>query len=198
MATKSSHGLIMGEMVSPPFLIHFCQTCRYPRQAKNLRWVQILAGLDCSLQCSHFGVICPWLLKKAIDDIVQGIVLVSLWNMQITWALSRHEISHVFIIWPEWTIYFGVTYFDCWNNHIWLSGHVGLRWAKVALWVTCFFHSFMIGDWLWSNFNGHSLNSADSRMSVAGTSPCSSVSRVSAPGNGRSRVPSRAATYRSH
>ena len=26
-------------------------------------------------QTSHFGVICPWLLKKALDDIVQGIVL---------------------------------------------------------------------------------------------------------------------------
>ena len=37
-------------------------------------------------QTSHFGVICPGLLKKAIDDIVQGIVfsffISSLWNLQ--------------------------------------------------------------------------------------------------------------------
>ena len=47
-------------------------------------------------QTSHFGVICPWLLKKAIDDIVQGIDLSffirSLWNLQITWAgITSHK-----------------------------------------------------------------------------------------------------------
>ena len=40
-------------------------------------------------QTSHFGVICSWLLKKAVNDIVQGIALFifirSLWNAQITW-----------------------------------------------------------------------------------------------------------------
>ena len=37
ISTKSSHCLIMGKMMSPPFLSHFwsdlCQTCKYPRQA---------------------------------------------------------------------------------------------------------------------------------------------------------------------
>ena len=72
------------------------------------------------------GVICLWLLKKAIDDIVQGVVLSffigSLWNLQITWAGIK---SHVFKIWPEWTIYFEVTCLDCWKDHIWPSGHIG-------------------------------------------------------------------------
>ena len=39
-------------------------------------------------QTSHFGVICPWLLKKALVDIVQCIVrsffIRSLWNLKIT------------------------------------------------------------------------------------------------------------------
>ena len=59
----------------------------------------------------------------------------SLWNLQISWAGIK---SHMFKIWPEWTIYFRVTHPDCWKGHIWPSGHVGLRWAKIALWVTCF------------------------------------------------------------
>ena len=52
--------------------------------------IQILAWWGPWDQTSHFAVICPWLLKKAIDDIVQGIVLSffigSLWSLQITWA----------------------------------------------------------------------------------------------------------------
>ena len=56
--------------------------------------------------------------------------------MKVAHNLSRHKISHVFKIWPEWTICFGVTCLDCWKDHIWLSGHVGLRWAIVALWAT--------------------------------------------------------------
>ena len=50
-------------------------------------------------QIGHFGVICHWLLKKAIDDIVQCIVLSSfigsLWNLQIIWAsIKSHTCSN--------------------------------------------------------------------------------------------------------
>ena len=84
----------------------------------------------------------PWHFSDAyepcIDDIVQGIVLSvfigSLWNLLISWAGIK---SHVFKIWPEWMIYFGVTCLDCWKDHIW-PGHVGLRWAIIDLWATCF------------------------------------------------------------
>ena len=49
-------------------------------------------------QTSHFEVICPWWLKKAVDDIVQGIVLSffigSLLIFQITWAgIKSHKSS---------------------------------------------------------------------------------------------------------
>ena len=49
-------------------------------------------------QTSNFGVICPYLLKKAIDDIVQSIVfsffIGPLWNIQITWAgINSHKCS---------------------------------------------------------------------------------------------------------
>ena len=51
MATKSSHWLIMRKMVSQSVLSDLHQTCRYPGQAYNLRWVQITAKLDHSLWC---------------------------------------------------------------------------------------------------------------------------------------------------
>ena len=49
-------------------------------------------------QTCHFGVICSWLLKKAIGNIVQGIVIsffiISLWNLQITWTgIKSHMCS---------------------------------------------------------------------------------------------------------
>ena len=52
--------------------------------------------------------------------------------MKLADNLSRHKISRVFKIWPEWTVYFGVTCLVCWKP----SGHVGLWWAIVALWTT--------------------------------------------------------------
>ena len=88
-------------------------------------------------QSSHFGVICPWLLKKVTDDIVQGIVLSFLIFMKLADNMSRHKISQVFKNWPEWTTYNGVTCLDFWTDHIWPSGHVGLREAIIALWATC-------------------------------------------------------------
>ena len=44
--------------------------------------------------------------------------------MKLADNLSRHNISHVFKIWPEWTIYFGVTclkrpyltFWACWTR----------------------------------------------------------------------------------
>ena len=33
--------------------------------------------------------------------------------MKLADNLNRHKISHVFKIWPEWTIYFGVSCLDC-------------------------------------------------------------------------------------
>ena len=54
MAIKSSHWLIMGKMESSSFLsflIEFSPNLQVSRQALILRWVQIPAGLDHSLQC---------------------------------------------------------------------------------------------------------------------------------------------------
>ena len=52
--------------------------------------------------------------------------------MKLADNLSRHKTLHVFKILPEWTIYYGVTCFDCCKDYIWPSGHVGLRWKIVC------------------------------------------------------------------
>ena len=42
--------------------------------------------------------------------------------MKLAATLSRHKISHVFKIWPEWTIYLGLlkrpylTFWGCWTQ----------------------------------------------------------------------------------
>ena len=54
--------------------------------------------------------------------------------MKLADNLSRHKISQVLKIWPEWNIYFGGTCLDCWKDHIWPSGDVGLPFGRLVLW----------------------------------------------------------------
>ena len=65
-----------GKMMSPCYHVHYwsdlCQTCRL----LNQDWHKIADEFEFwPNQTSYFIVICPWLLTKTIDDIVQGIVL---------------------------------------------------------------------------------------------------------------------------
>ena len=53
------------------------------------------------------------------------------------------RMAHLYILtytWGKqchWTIYFRLICLDCWKDHIW-PWHIGLRWAIVALWATCY------------------------------------------------------------
>ena len=97
------------------------------------------SGLIRPITLELFALDC-W--KKAIDDIVQDSPFI-FYRIFMTLAdnLSRHKISHLFKIWPEWTIYFGVNCLDCWKNIFDPLGMLGPKWAIVALWATCYYIS---------------------------------------------------------
>ena len=140
MATESPHWLIMGKMISPPFLGYFLirsylylqvtRTCIKYRTSWNFGQIGPLTKevscLWASKKNSHRLIMGKWCLHASsfiFDQIIN----------KIAGNQYRHKSSDGFdfsSIWFPWPIYM---FF--WNE-IW-PWHILLRWAIVALWATC-------------------------------------------------------------
>ena len=122
--------------------------------AWNLGRVRISARLD-----TDYGVSCPWGLKKSHRLImgkwclhVSSYILDQI-VIKVAGIRERHKTGTGPIFGPL----VSMAHLYVWNE-IW-PWHIGLRWAIVALWATCFLIS-------WTRSDGYSSISANTLISI--------------------------------